>query len=147
MSAVCVRCGQGRDRFDRICPHCGHRPEGEGLLVAWLLSSENLTPSQLQKTGERIQAGEQIRPSASRLAKAREALGQAYTSDPGLTVAQRVGLLVLSLLATPLVGITCWVWWRQTRPRASIQALALSLPASLLFTLLWPSLFFWTALT
>ena len=30
--AVCVRCGGERADFDQICPSCGHRPEGEGLL-------------------------------------------------------------------------------------------------------------------
>jgi len=140
MNAVCVRCGQGRSQWDQICPHCGHRALGEGLLVAWLLSTESLTEAQLAKVSERIQGGETIRPKPAQLARAREALGRAYTSDPGLTVRQRIGLLALSLAATPLVGLTCWFWWRETRPRASIQSLALSLPATVLFTLFWPAM-------
>ena len=145
MTAVCVRCGQERADWNQICPHCGHRPEGEGLLVAWLLSSESLDDKQLQAVGERIRNGEVIRPSAARLERARIALGQSMASDPGLTVAQRVGMLATSLLATPLVGLTCWLWWRRTRPRAALQSLALSLPATILFTVMWPLMFLYAA--
>jgi hypothetical protein len=138
MAAVCTRCGAGRDNFEQVCPHCGHRAEGEGLLIAWLLSDQHLDEAGLENVGARIRAGEVIRPSSQRLERAREALGQVYSSDPGLTVKERLGLLAVSLVLTPLVGLCCWLAWRSTRPRASIQALALSLPASILFLLLWP---------
>jgi len=137
--ALCVKCGGERARFDQICPSCGHRPEGEGLLVAWLLSDANLSDEKLTRTRARIRAGEAIRPSAKMLDKARRALGQHFSTDDGLTTAQRVGLLATSILATPMVGWVLFAWWWNQRPRAALQSLALSLPATVVFTgvVLW----------
>src|SRR5688500_10630396 len=89
MKSVCLRCGVIRGSFDQICPQCGHRPEGEGLLVAWLLSSDHLAPDALQRTAERGAAGEAIRPSARQLDRARRALGRHFSVDPGMTVPNR----------------------------------------------------------
>lgn len=134
--AVCVRCGGFRADYREICPHCGHRPEGEGLLVAWLLSAEHLRQDQLEATSERVRSGESIRPSQRMIDRARRALGTHFASDPGLTGWQRIGLLATSILLTPLVGWTLFLWWRRSRPRAAIQALGLSLPATAVFTAL-----------
>jgi hypothetical protein len=136
MRAVCVRCGVDRQQWDQICPGCGHRPDEEGQLVAWLLSSENLTEPELEAVRKRIVAGEVIRPSGRMLEKARRALGRHFSTDPGLTSGQRLGLLATSLLLTPLVGWVLFVWWYNARPRSAMQALALSLPATVAFTLL-----------
>jgi len=137
--ALCVKCGGERTRFDQICPSCGHRPEGEGLLIAWLLSDANLDDEQLTRTRARLRAGEAIRPSAKMLDKARRALGQHFTTDDGLTTQQRLGLLATSIFATPMVGWVLFGWWWNHRPRAALQALALSLPATVVFTgvVLW----------
>ena len=137
--AVCVKCGSERARFDQICPSCGHRPDGEGMLVAWLLSSENLGDAELTGVAERIRHGEAIRPSGRMLDKARRALGQHFSTDEGLSNPQRIGLLATSLFLTPLVGWVLFAWWWSNRPRAALQALALSLPASVLFAgiVLW----------
>lgn len=137
--ALCVKCGGERTRFDQICPACGHRPDGEGMLIAWLLSSENLTDAQLRQTQARLRKGEHIKPSAKMLEKARRALGQHFTTDEGLTNPQRMGLLATSLFLTPLVGWVLFAWWWDQKPRAALQALALSLPATVLFTggVLW----------
>jgi hypothetical protein len=134
--AICVRCGGARADFAAICPQCGHRPDDEGRLVAWLLSSSNLSSEELDAVQKRIISGEAIRPSERMLAKARAALGRDFTSDAGLTTKQRLLLLATSLLVTPLVGWVLFVWWYRVRPRAAIQALALSLPASVLFVIL-----------
>jgi hypothetical protein len=141
--AVCVRCGGFRADYRLICPHCGHRPDGEGLLIAWLLSSEHLNDHQLEEAAERVRSGESLRPSERMLERARRALGTHISSDPGLTARQRLGLLVTSLLLTPLVGWVLWFWWRGSRPRAAIQALGLSLPATAIFTALVLWLRFW----
>jgi len=137
--AICVKCGGERSRFDQICPSCGHRPDGEAMLIAWLLSDQNLDDEGLTQVAARVRRGESIRPSAAMLKKARRALGQHFSTDEGLTNGQRVTLLMTSLFLTPLVGWVLFVWWWSTRPRAALQALALSLPVTVLFTggVLW----------
>lgn len=134
--AICVRCGGERAGFDQICPSCGHRPEGEGLLVAWLLSDRNLGPEELRQAQARVRKGEAIKPSARMLDKARRALGSHFDTDFGLDTRQRLALLGTSLFLTPLVGWVLFAWWWTSRPRAAVQALALSLPATVLFTAL-----------
>lgn len=131
--AVCVRCGAFRSGFQTICPACGHNSIDEGLLVAWLLSEHHLSEEDLQQAADRVIAGEHIHPSGRLLKKARMALGTHFASDPGLSVRERVLLLATSLLLTPLVGWTCWLWWRQHRPRAAWQAFGLSAPATVMF--------------
>ena len=131
--AICPRCGADKPGYATICPACGHRPEDEGLLIAWLLSSEHLGSDDLDRAARRIRRGESIRASDKMIDRARKALGSHLSTDPGLTRPQRLALLATSLLLTPLVGWTVWAWWRQDRPRAAIQALGLSAPASALF--------------
>lgn len=137
MTAICVRCGEQRGDFRAVCPSCGHRPEGDGVLVAWLLSSENLDDDKLAATAARIRRGEPIRPSAKMLKRARRALGRQLATDPGLDVRQLGALLVGNLLFSPLLGWTCAFWWYGERPRAALQAGLVSLPVSLLGTGIW----------
>ncbi|MCA9494028.1 MAG: hypothetical protein KC621_29070 [Myxococcales bacterium] len=134
--SVCVRCGGERERHDQVCPSCGHRPDGDGLFVAWLLSTENLSEAELDGVRDRIRSGEVIRPTERMLARARRALGADFASDAGLDTRQRMLVLATSLLLTPLPGLIVGVWWWNDHPRAARQALALSLPASLGFFLL-----------
>lgn len=131
--AVCSRCGAGRPDFAGTCPACGHRPVDEGLLVAWLLSTENLDEPSLDAAAERIRSGESIRPSDRQLKKARRAMGRAFSTDPGLTVATRLGLLATSLILTPLPAWICFAWWLQQRPRAAWQSFGVALPGSLVY--------------
>ncbi|MEN0062031.1 MAG: hypothetical protein AAGA48_07740 [Myxococcota bacterium] len=131
--AICLKCGSDRATFDQTCPSCGHRPEGEGKLVAWLISDRHLTSDQLDEVQRRIKAGEAIRPSRESLELARRALGSHFATDEGMTFRQRLALLSTSVVLTPLVGWVLALWWRRERPRAAMQALALSLPFSLLF--------------
>ena len=133
VEGICARCGTRRGDFRDICTSCGHRPAEEGLLIAWLLSADYLSAHKMDVAAERIKTGEMVRPSSRMLDEARLALGRHYTTDPGMTVWQRLLLLTTSLLLTPLVGWVLWFWWRGQRPRASLQALFLSAPASILF--------------
>ena len=105
--------------------------------MAWLLSDRHLEGAELDAVSRRIAEGEAIRPSRKQLARAKTALGRAWATDPGLTVAERLGLLACSIVLTPMVGLVAWFWWRESHPRASIQALALSLPFSLIFLVGW----------
>lgn len=132
--AVCARCGGMRDGYDRICPACGHRPDGEGLLVAWLLSSENLSDEELALVQTRIRSGEWVRPSGRMLDRARRALGTHVTTDPGLTSRQLFALLATVVLATPLVGWVLGAWWWRDRPRTARQAIWVAAPATVVFT-------------
>jgi hypothetical protein len=133
IEAVCLRCGAEKSDFDVVCGACGHRPEGEGLLVAWLLSRHHLSAEQLTRASLRIRQGEALRPSDAQLDKARKSLGRDASSDRGLDGLQRGGLLATSFLLTPLVGLTLWWWWRDDRPRSSFQAFWLSAPVSVLY--------------
>lgn len=132
--AACIKCGALRADFRETCPSCGHRPDGDGLLVAWLLSSHHLTHEQLEEAQQRIMTGEPVRPSARMIASARAALGKAFSTDPGLPRNQVLGLMAVSILLTPLVGWMLSFWWRNNRPRAAWQAFLVSAPASVLFT-------------
>lgn len=130
--AICVRCGAARHGWAEVCPGCGHRPEGEGLLIAWLLSEEHLSAGALERAAERIRAGEPVRASAHMLARARKALGREASQDPGMTGPQRRLLVLTSLLLTALPGLALWWHWRQAFPRSASQAVRLSLPAGAL---------------
>lgn len=144
--AVCVRCGADRVDYAAICPACGHRPVGDGLLVAWLLSTEHLDADELDLVAQRIRDGERIRPSDKQLKVARKALGRAFATDPGLTVVQRIGLLACSLILTPLPAWFCFFWWINQRPRAAWQSLALAVPGSVIYfglgvyLAMWPTI-------
>jgi len=48
-----------------------------------------------------------------------------------------VGVVVGSLLLTPLVGIAVWFGWREDRPKAAAQALWTSLAIGGLVALAW----------
>ncbi len=133
--ALCVRCGGSKRSYDAICASCGHVPEGEGLLVAWLLSAHHLDAAALEATAQRLRAGEAVRPSDALLERARYALGTHARQDAGLAPRSRALLLLVSVVLTPLVGLAAAFTWRETRPRASAQALAMSAPVSLGFLL------------
>lgn len=132
-----------RPDFRGICPDCGHRPIDDGLLVAWLLSTENLSEAKLEQVAVRIRDGERIRPSEDQLKKARKALKRAFSTDPGLSVLERVGLLASSLVLTPLPAWFCFVWWLRDRPRAAWQSFALAVPGSLIYFSLGVYLSLW----
>jgi hypothetical protein len=137
MRAVCLRCGHTKAEAPAICPGCGHRPSEDGLLVAWLLSSENLAHDDLIEAGRRIAEGTRLRPSPAALRRAARALGRHASDDPGLSRIHRLGLLALAALVTPWVGITlAWTWW-DLRPRAARQTLWVTLPAAIGFAAWW----------
>ena len=130
--AVCFRCGALRTHFAGVCSGCGFEPRDEGLLVAWLLSTEHLQAEELKEVAQRICRGESPAPSKDALQRARRALGATLQTDPGLTAVPLVGLFVLSLVLTPLVSWVLWWHVRTSRPRVAFQALAIALPTSLL---------------
>ena len=129
--AICARCAAEREDWRAICPACGHRPVGEGLLVAWLLSDSNLDTAALAEAAGRIRSGQGVRPSQDMLDRARKALGASFSSDPGLGRWGILGLTALGLVATPLPGLVLWAWWLRSRPRSAWQALVASVPGAI----------------
>lgn len=134
--AVCVRCGADRPAFDAVCPACGHRPEGDGLLVAWLLSDAYLDEAGLERAAARIRSGEPVRASDRMLERARIALGRHVSRDAGLSRRARLGLLALGVVATAVPGLMLAWWWREDRPRSARQAFVLSVPSAVLVPVL-----------
>ena len=128
--AICVHCGFERTRVESACPACGHRPYGEGLVVAWLLSSEHLDDDELDEVQTRVRHGEPVHPSRRLLMAARRGLGMHLSTDPGLTWSEGAGILAANVLLTPLGGWVLALWWAGARPRAALQAAALSLPVT-----------------
>lgn len=129
--AVCLRCGADKGAPEHVCPACGHRPDGDGLLVAWLLSDAHLDADGLDRAAARIRAGEPVRPSPAMLDRARAAL-RPPAADDGLGPWRMAGLAILALLVTPAVGIALAIWWWGTRPRSARQALWVSIPPGIL---------------
>ena len=136
VAGACVRCGMLRADYGSVCPGCGDRPEGDGRLVAWLLSGHHLERAELEEVSARIRAGEVIRPSRKQLRKAKRSLGQSWQTDSGLTVREKVCVVTVGFALTPLPGFVLGFWWRHLRPRAAAQAVLLSLPGSLFFAAL-----------
>ena len=134
MKAICVRCGGERAAYDATCPACGHRPEGDGLLVAWLLSTEHLSELELERVAARVARGEATRPTERMLDTARRAICAHYSTDVGLPTLHLVSLLAVSVLVTPLPAWVLAAWWWNERPRAARQALGLALPVSVAST-------------
>ena len=136
--AVCARCGTFRKDYREPCAACGLRAEGDGLLVAWLLSDLGLGDAALDDAAARIRRGEPLQPSSRLLAKARAALGGTTEADPGLSSRERFGILFCAVFLTALPGLVFALHSRRTRPRAALQAVALSLPFAAAWTLfLW----------
>lgn len=129
-AAICARCGDNKARYDQVCSGCGHRPAGDGLLVAWLLSEHHVAPGQLPALAERVRRGEAIRPSDRMLDLARAALHRNLSTNEGLGRTRVFVFVLVSLLVTPLPALLLAVWWRSERPRSALQALVIGLSVS-----------------
>lgn len=133
------------------CRVCGQKPVGEERLISWLLSPSHLGQEELEEASARIVAGTFPRPNPEVLALARDALnpvpdtrvGQHHDPDAAIPLQAMATLFAVNLIATPLVGLTLWWFWRDRRPAAARQALQISAPMALVLTLGWLSLFFW----
>jgi hypothetical protein len=150
MNAICFSCGQDKDRPMGSCSACGQKPVGEERLISWLLSPSHLGQEELEEASARIAAGTFPKPSPELLAEARDALnpvphtrvGEHHDPDAALSLKRLAVLFAANLLATPLVGLTLWWFWRQRRPVAAKQALRLTAPMAIVLMLGWIFLFF-----
>jgi len=129
-AAICARCGDYKARYDQVCPGCGHRPAGDGLLVAWLLSEHHVPAGQLPALAERVRRGEAIRPSDRVLDLARSALHRNLSTDEGLGRTRVLAFALVSLVLTPLPALVLAAWWRSERPRSALQALVIGVSVS-----------------
>ena len=140
MNAACHRCGGEKGGPFVPCKSCGFTPLHDDRSVAWLFSIHHLTEAELQDASERIRRGDVPDPSQELRDQAREAMGAAPLPDTARVPLKRgelVGLGLTNLLLTPLAGYAVWFGLRKSRPRAAQQALMLTVPMSLLLTLVW----------
>ncbi|MCB9765290.1 MAG: hypothetical protein H6739_36285 [Alphaproteobacteria bacterium] len=149
---ICIRCASYKDRALGSCPACGHRPEGDERLVAWLFSRHFLDEEELEQAAARLASGEEVKPPPELLDRARRALYPAEGSaadglqpvgagvlgrDTGLTGEQQVLLGLANVVLTPLLGFVYWWSLRRVRPVASRQALQVTLPVALVMGVIW----------
>jgi len=133
------------------CRACGQKPVGEERLISWLLSPSYLGKQELEEASARIVEGTFPQPNPEVLALARDALNpvpetrvrQRHDPDAAIPLQAMATLFAVNLIATPLVGLTLWWFWRNRRPVAARQALQISAPMALVLTLGWLVLFFW----
>lgn len=136
--AICARCGGVKGGAFAACPDCGFTPGAAERPLAWLLSAAWLDPEELAEAARRISEGQRPDPGRALLDTARAAIGASARSlGPGLEWRQRAALLAANLLLTPLAGYAVWFGLRESRPAAARDALALTLPVTLLLGLLW----------
>ena len=126
------------------CPACGHRPQGEERLTAWLLSSQHLDEDELAAAAARIAGGEPLQPTPDQIARAREALKpvpeervERPDPDAGLGFRQKLLFVGVNVVFTPLFGLAAWWSWRTRRPLAARDALQLTLPVVAFFGVAW----------
>ena len=100
--------GSLRGHWEDTCPSCGHRPEGDGVLVARLLSAAHLDEAGSERVQARIRDGESIRPSRRMLDTARRALGKHFATDQGLSARDAAALFATNVLLTR--------WWAGSPP-------------------------------
>lgn len=141
-SAVCGQCGAFKDLPMQPCPACGHRPRGEERVLAYLLSSHHLTDEELEDASIRIVSGEKMDPPPELLERARSAISptaRELPEDPDeeLPTSRLVGLVVVNVLFSPLVGLVAWWSWRHRHPAQARQALQVTIPVAVIGTLIW----------
>ncbi len=111
--------------------------------MAWLFSSEHLSPEEMQEASERIKNGELPEPTEKLLQMAQEAIRKnviRQTTDRPLHRGEVLGIAATCLFLTPLAGFAYWWGFRAERPRAAKQVLWVTWPLTGAFTLLWSSI-------
>jgi hypothetical protein len=93
-----------------------------------LCSNRMLALEELSEVAGRIKRGEFLKPSKEARQKARLLISPG-PEEQRLSQKQLVQLLVANLLLTPLIGYA--VWFRARGAPAGIQALAVTIPASI----------------
>ena len=139
MNAVCHRCGAAKAGPLLPCPGCSVTPKGRERAVAWLFSNAHLNPEELQLARERILSGEQPDPAPALMALA-ESRTESEGDDQPLRDKERLGLIVINAVLTPLAGLAVWWGLQGQRPTASRQALRITAPFVLALTVLWMGL-------
>ena len=156
---VCLRCGSFKDRAMGSCPACGHRPEGDERLHAWLVSRHHLSDDEMAAAAERIGAGEELRPPPELLDLAERNLYPAGRAVPRPSAPEdpdplfidqpldgetQVLLGLGNVALSPLLGFVTWWSLRDRRPRAAAQALTITAPTALISLTIWAAVW-WAA--
>jgi hypothetical protein len=138
--AICHRCGGAKKGPLVPCKACGYTPAGDDRAVAWLFSGHHLDEPELTEAARRVRAGEQPEPSRALRELARASMGAVPLDDDArrpLSTAQLLALVVTDVVLTPLAGYAVWFGLRENRPVAARQALLVTVPVTLVFTVLW----------
>ena len=137
VDAVCHRCGAEKDLALARCGACGYAPSGADRELAVLASRAVLDAAALAEVQARVRAGEALRPSGALRERARAVLGGRV--DPPLTLSPRAltWLFLANVLVGPLVGWGAWWTWSRRPGPAARQALVVTVPVSIAFTVLW----------
>ena len=140
LPAVCHRCGGDKLGALVPCKTCGYVPSGADRSVAWLFSEHYLSGPELVAAAERVRAGERPEPSRALREHARQAMGAAPTVELAaqpLSSQQKVLIFLANFLLTTLAGYAVWFGLRESRPKAAREALVLTIPLSVIFSVLW----------
>lgn len=140
-AAICQQCGVYKRAPLIPCKKCQFVPSGHERAIAWLLSREYLNEAELHEAARRI-TEEKLRPDPSQalIYRAKESMGaldfEQSRNDP-LSSFEWWALGTANLLLTPLTGLAVWHGLQVDRPRAANQALKLTIPFAVTFTLFW----------
>ncbi len=140
MNSICHRCGGRKAGAFLPCPGCKYTPKATDRTVAWLFSSEHLSPAELEEAAHRLRNGEQPDPSDSLLASAKEQIqkiAQRHTTDQPIPPGPLVGIGLMSLMLTPMAGFALWWGYRTERPTAAAQVLRITWPIAISLLCLW----------
>lgn len=128
--AVCHWCAEEKTRSFVVCRSCGEMPSEEQRIVAWLLSDAYLTETELSEAQERLKKGHQLAPTEGARRIAQRALGLNIEADR-YTMTQSMGLLLLCIIFSSVLGIGLWWSKRLYRPIKARQLIGISIVALL----------------
>jgi hypothetical protein len=105
-----------------------------------LFSAHHLSPDELAEAARRVRQGEAPDPSRALRQEARVAMGAQPPTDTAREPLPLGHLLLLGLanvVLTPLVGYATWFGFRDERPIAARQALAVTVPTTVGLAVVW----------
>ena len=143
-AAVCQQCGAPKRAPLIPCKKCQFVPSGDERAIAWLLSREYLSETELSEASRRItEERQRPDPSQALIYRAKESMGALdfeQTQNHPLSNHELWALGIANFLLTPLTGLAVWHGLQEERPRAANQALKLTVPIAVTLALVWVGL-------